>query len=502
MWSNGATTQSITVSTAGTYTCQVSNASGCISTASNSITVTVNPTPSAPTITAGGPTTFCAGGSVTLTSTAGSSYTWSNGASTQSITVSTAGTYTCQVTNASGCQSTASNAISVTVNPTPSITVASSTNPSACSTNTGSVSITGSGTGTLSWTGAATGSMSVSGFPVSVPNLGAGAYTFTLTSALGCSSATSSTSLTDPGAPTPPVITASSLILCQGGTITLASSYSTGNTWSEGSTTPSITVASAGTYSVSVTQAGCTSTSNPVTITNSPSFIVDAGLDTSLCEGESITLTGSAPGGVTLVWDNGVSDGVSFIPTASTTYTLTGTDGNSCQQTDQIVVTVNSIPTVSFSPLGMVCDYNPVFTLVGGSPAGGTYSGTGVSGGMFNPAVAGLGTFVITYDYTDGMGCSASAQSTIVVDPCLSIDETASETIQLYPNPSTGIVLLTTTVACPKAELFDEAGRLLKTITNLYTETTLDLSTFSNGQYVLRVQTPSSTKNLKIVINR
>ena len=61
-----------------------------------------------PTITAGGPTTFCAGGSVTLTSSAGTTYLWSNGATTQSINVTSSGSYTVRVTNASGCQSAAS----------------------------------------------------------------------------------------------------------------------------------------------------------------------------------------------------------------------------------------------------------------------------------------------------------------------------------------------------------------------------------------------------------
>lgn len=82
-----------------------------------SITVNNAPTlPATPTITAGGPLSFCVGGSVTLTSSAGTSYLWSNGATTQSINVSTAGNYSVQVTNAAGCQSAVSAATTVTVN--------------------------------------------------------------------------------------------------------------------------------------------------------------------------------------------------------------------------------------------------------------------------------------------------------------------------------------------------------------------------------------------------
>jgi hypothetical protein len=71
--------------------------------------------PAAPTITAGGPTTFCSGGSVTLTSSAGTSYLWSTGATTQSISATTSGNYTVQVTNAGGCQSNSSATTTVTV---------------------------------------------------------------------------------------------------------------------------------------------------------------------------------------------------------------------------------------------------------------------------------------------------------------------------------------------------------------------------------------------------
>src|SRR5207302_9675643 len=78
LWSNGATTQAITVNASGNYSATVTNANGCSATsAATAVTVNANPTA---TITAGGPTTFCAGGSVTLTASSASSYLWSNGA--------------------------------------------------------------------------------------------------------------------------------------------------------------------------------------------------------------------------------------------------------------------------------------------------------------------------------------------------------------------------------------------------------------------------------------
>ena len=85
------------------------------------MTVTVNAPPTA-TITPSGPTTFCTGGSVTLTASAGSSYLWSNGATTQAINVTSSGNYSVTVTNASGCSAT-SAATAVTVNALPTATI-------------------------------------------------------------------------------------------------------------------------------------------------------------------------------------------------------------------------------------------------------------------------------------------------------------------------------------------------------------------------------------------
>ena len=117
--------------------------------------VTVNALPVTPTITAGGPTTFCDGGSVTLTSSAGTSYLWSNGATTASINITTSGSYTVQVTNASGCQSAVSAATNVTVNaipPTPTITAGGPT--TFC--DGGSVTLTSSAETSYLWSNAAT----------------------------------------------------------------------------------------------------------------------------------------------------------------------------------------------------------------------------------------------------------------------------------------------------------------------------------------------------------
>lgn len=91
-WNNGATTASISVHTDGNYFVTVTTAAGCTA-VSNGIAVILDPV-QIPAVSASGDTTFCAGGSVTLTSSAASAYTWSTGDTTQSITVTMPGVYT------------------------------------------------------------------------------------------------------------------------------------------------------------------------------------------------------------------------------------------------------------------------------------------------------------------------------------------------------------------------------------------------------------------------
>lgn len=101
LWTNGATTQSITVSESGRYAVTLSSAAGCKAT-SDAQLITVLAKPAA-TITASGPTTFVNGGNVLLTASPGASYQWTNGATSQGIVVSASGSYAVKVTNSSGC---------------------------------------------------------------------------------------------------------------------------------------------------------------------------------------------------------------------------------------------------------------------------------------------------------------------------------------------------------------------------------------------------------------
>ena len=501
-WSNGSTSQSITVSTSGTYTV-TRTSSGCTSPASSGITVTVNPTPATPTITAGGATTFCQGGSVVLTSSAGSGNTWSNGSTSPSITVTNPGTYTVSVTSGS-CTSGTSAGTTVIVNPNPVITLGTVVNPSACGTTSGSIQVTGSGTGNLSWSGSATGTLTNVTLPATIPTLGAGTYTLSFSN--GCSSNVLSQSLTDPGAPSAPTITAEgATTFCQGEDVVLTSSAATGNTWSNGSTAQSITVSTPGTYTVTVTSAGCTS--NPsagttVTVNPTPATpTITAGGPVAFCQGGNVVLTSSSAAGNT--WSNG-STAQTITVTTPGTYTVSVTEaGCTSGASTGATVVVNPNPTVTFGTLDEVCVYDAAVTLTQGAPAGGSYSGTGVTGGQFNPATAGLGTYSLTYAYTDGNGCSGSAQSSIVVDECLGLEDNELSSVNVFPNPSSGnLVIDAGTDQLVSITVYDRLGKLVLSQEVEATSTNIDLSFVADGVYTLRIVTSAGIQHLPVMIKK
>lgn len=113
-WSTGAGTQTINVTAGGIYTVTVDDINGCASSTA-SISITVNPNPATPVITAGGVTSLCFGDNVILSSDAADHYLWSTGAVTQTISVSTAGSYSVTNYNSFGC-GTLSPGTNVSVN--------------------------------------------------------------------------------------------------------------------------------------------------------------------------------------------------------------------------------------------------------------------------------------------------------------------------------------------------------------------------------------------------
>jgi len=448
---------------AGSYNITFTNATGCTSNTLNQSLTDPTP-PTAPTITPSGATTFCNGGSVTLTSSYASGNNWSNSSTSQNIVVTTSGTYSVTYTDGSGCSSS-STPVVVTVNNNPSAPTISAGGATTFCTG-GSVTLTSSqGSGNTWSTTETTQAINVTS---------SGSYTVTYTNANGCSTTSAATVVTVNPLPAAPTISAGgATTFCAGGSVTLTSSQASGNTWSTTETTQAINATSSGSYTVAYTDGnGCQATSTPTVVT------VNA-----LPATPTISASGS-----TTICDNSWSttETTQAITVSSTgSYSVTYTDGNGCSSTSASeTVTVNPLPTVSLAALSNTCENYAPFALSGGSPAGGTYSGTGVSGGQFDPSV-GAGTYTITYSYTDGNSCSNTATSDITVDACLAVEAIDGTELEVYPNPF-GSVLNVKFDGEYNFELFDASGRLITT-GKAMNESIINVSNLEAGYYTLRV---------------
>lgn len=137
---------------------------------------------------------------------------------------------------------------------------------------------------------------------------------------------------------------------------------------------------------------------------------------TTFCQGDSVILT--ATNASSYLWSNGATTQSITVKTAGSD-SVSITTSNGCVSTSTpTVITVHSLPTVALSSFSPVCSDSSSFTVTGGTPIGGGYSGIGVSSNMFNPSIVGIGTFPITYTYTDGNNCSDSATQNLTVNSC------------------------------------------------------------------------------------
>jgi hypothetical protein len=245
---------------------------------------------------------------------------------------------------------------------------------------------------------------------------------------------------------------------------------------------------------------GCSATSAPIVITVNPlpnAPTITAGGSTTFCDGGSVDLTSSQ--GTGNVWST-TETTQTISATTDGSYTVTYTNANGCSATSApFTVTVNPLPTVSQTPFGLVCDYDPAFTLTGASPAGGTYSGTGVTGSTFDPGVAGIGIHPITYEFTDGNGCTNSTTENIEVDGCLSIDEYINEQINVYPNPTSAIVNIELDGEF-SISMTDVKGRIIYK-GNGTDEMSINTGSFESGVYLLQIQNDQFQTTVRVVKN-
>jgi uncharacterized repeat protein (TIGR01451 family) len=386
LWTTGANTRTVTVTSSGTYGVTVTDANGCTSTGSHPVTINTTP---GNTITASGPTTFCAGGSVVLTASTATSYNWSTGATTQSITVTTAGSYSVQTTNGT-CTAT-SSPVTVTVNPAPVVTI---TGPAtACDSATLNA---GAGFVSYLWnTGATTPTINVTT---------TGIYSVTVTDANGCSgSDTHNVSITT--TPGNSITAGGPTTFCDGGSVTLTASTANSYLWSTGATTQTITVTTSGSYSVQTTNGTCTANSSPVTVTVNPPLAVTITGPTTAC-GSAVLDAG--PGFTSYLWSNGDTTRTTTV-TTNGTYSVTVGNGSGCTGSDSHTITINPAATVTIAGPATACDSA---TLDAGSGFATYLWSTGATTQTIN--VTATGTYSVTV--TNGGGCSATDSHNITIN--------------------------------------------------------------------------------------
>ncbi len=164
-------------------------------------------------------------------------------------------------------------------------------------------------------------------------------------------------------------------------------------------------------------------------------LMVDLGSDTAICADANLTLDAGFNSDWTYEWfynDMNTSVGTGQMYTVDSTgkYYVKVTGTGYFTGVDSINVTVNPLPVVSIITNNgpSYCKDDAVDTLIG-APAGGIYSGNGVAANTFNPSVAGVGTHMIDYTYTDANGCTNTAEVAVTVKPLPVVDAGADQAI-------------------------------------------------------------------------
>ncbi len=319
-WNGGlATTQTLSVTMAGTYTIEVTNADGCAAT--DDLVVT---TFTSPVVNLGADTAFCAGNSITLDAGAGFTYSWNGGVvTTQTLNADTTGSYTVEITDGNNC--VAMDTLNLVVNANPTVNLGNDT--SYCANEPFSLTLDAGAGFSYDWNN---GAATTQTFTV----ISSGTYDVVITDGNNCS-ATDSIEVVENAVPA--LNLGNDTSYCAGGTINLTLDAGSGFTysWNGGtSTAQTLNVSTDGNYFVVITDGnGCTNTDSLEVIENALP-VVDLGPDTNLCGGDVLLDAGA---GFTYLWNDGTT-GQTLVADTLGTYSVEITDANGCTNTDTIFV--------------------------------------------------------------------------------------------------------------------------------------------------------------------
>jgi len=475
VWSNGATTATITGLTADNYTVTATDANGCTDTETQGISeptaVSVSITPTQPT---------CSGGTGSAAATAGGGtgtigFVWSNGATTATITGLTADTYTVTATDANGCTDTESTIISAAG----AITIAFATDSVDCnggSDGEATANVTGaSGTISYAW--------SNSGSSQTITGLTAGNYTVTITDGNGCT-ATNDTTIFQPATGVG-VAVGGTNVNCNAGNDGVAGALASGGTpgytyaWSNGGSTDTITGLTAGVYRVTATDAnGCTAVDSVTLTQPGLLFAGIGGIVQPTCNSSADgSLQSSGFGGTpgyTFLWNTGATT-ANITGLTGGNYTVTVTDANGCTDSGIQALSAPNAMVLTSDTAGESCNGaadGEAYVFVTGGTTPYTYAW---NTGSTNDTVTGLTAGSYTVTVTDSNNCLDSI--TVIIDAGAGVTLSAAGTDPLCNGDTTGTATATATGAGTLTYAWSTGGNT-STITGLtansYTVTVTD----------------------------
>lgn len=217
---------------------------------------------------------------------------------------------------------------------------------------------------------------------------------------------------------------------------------------------------------------GCTNDDDVTITVQDLTLIADAGPNLWFCQSTTAQQLQATPPGGTWV---GAGPGGIFTPSTVGAFLVSYNFGiGTCATSDQVEIQVILVPTLTL-PIDQELCVNASPLALAGAPVGGTWTGTAITGPpfTFDPAAAGLGPQVLTYDYTDASGCSSTAQFTITVNPIPNVQagpdlQLCDQAIpfQLSASPPGGTWSATTMTVTPSGEITpDGVGSAVVTYT-------------------------------------
>ncbi len=497
----GDGTTSVTGLTAGTWTCTVTDANGCTATRNFTITQPASAVSGTTVVT----NVACFGGNtgaINLTPTGGVgpyTFNWVGGPTTEDRTSLAAGTYSVTITDANGCTGTVNATVTQPASAVSGTTVV--TNVACNGGNTGAINLTptgGVGPYTFNWVGGPTTEDRTS--------LAAGTYSVTITDANGCTGTVSGITVNQPTA----LIASASAqtnVSCNGGangSATVSASggtagytYSWAPTGGTGATASGLT---AGTYTVTVTDAnGCTDTQS-FTIIQPTALIASASAQTN------VSCNGGANGSATVSASGGTAGYTySWAPTGGTsttasglvagTYTVTVTDANGCTDTQSFTIT---------EPSAIDSNVTQAAGVLTATQTGATYqwyscpntSLTGETNQTYTPTV--VGDYKV--DITVG-GCTVTSNCITVTTLGINEFDLFSK-FKMYPNPTNGNLNIETETDGDFV-IINQIGQIVERFSaKANTKTTINIERLSEGTYFVKGGKGTNIPTKKLVIKK